>query len=202
MDTDTNRSPALPPLAAAECLTRWTVGSVPGGGIRIREVGRHRWKQAVPLFAFSAIWNGFVGTFVAGQLGLLPGYVSIPTGALVWLFLTPFVAIGQLMLVGLVFTVFGREEWLLLRGSFTTRYTFLGYRRVREYPAGELELMRIAGGEGPEQSAALTLVSPGAKRPLAVGEPAELKALGVTIAGYTGWPLRETQMDVPAHRAS
>jgi len=60
------------------------------------------WESFMSAIGITLFWNGLVSVFV---------WLAIKTSAiLLWLFLTPFIAIGLALVFGLLFTVFGKSE--------------------------------------------------------------------------------------------
>ncbi len=99
--------------------------------------------QAFGLLVFALFWNGIVSVFVLlvatatlQHLGLRPpawfpaaftkpGHVSVGTTVFLWLFLTPFIAVGMLVFSSALSCLAGRTE-IRLQGKEGTLFTGIG----------------------------------------------------------------------------
>jgi len=97
-----------------------------GTVIRIRMFSA---AQVLPILFITLLWNGIASIFVAVAVSMTAatfGYdfgisfqwnISPPPLWFLWLFLSPFIAIGLLLLLSLLFNVFGRCEIRLGTGE-------------------------------------------------------------------------------------
>lgn len=122
----------------------------------------HRsWVQALSLLAVALFWNGIVSVFVVfalsgtfHHLGIVPpawfprpemngGMMSFWGVLFLWLFLTPFIAIGTWMILAFVSTVGGRTEVRIQHGQGSV---YVGVGRLgwsRRFDPAQIESIEL-----------------------------------------------------------
>ncbi|MFN3653247.1 MAG: hypothetical protein ACK47B_27000 [Armatimonadota bacterium] len=179
---------------AVELPPGWQAAHSPEGEWVLSRTAGHYLASAAGLLFINLFWNGIVGVFVAVGAGSTGGSYEGPglmrPGAIgYWLFLTPFVAIGLAMFAGLVWTVFGREEWRLRRNRVEHRKWLPGWSRTREYRDG-----RVALSRGSSESYTLRIEAGEDQAQVHIAtDPAPVRVLGAYFARHTGWPLEESE---------
>src|SRR5262249_45091033 len=175
----------------------YRVEPLPDGSTRVTMTAGRRAGQAGFLFFFALFWNGVVGVFVATGLGLIsvkmeegPGGAMSPGAWGYWLFLTPFILIGLLLILCVLWSAFGREEWRLGRNQVEVHRAIPGRSWVRRYTDATLRLDVTTDSDG-DDTWRLVLEGAGPKWNVDTGDPAKLRALGALFTEQTGWPLRE-----------
>jgi hypothetical protein len=109
-----------------------------------------------------------------------------------WLFLSPFILVGLVLIVALLWSSLGREEWRISPNLLEVRRAIPGRSWARRYTDAALLLDLTVDSDG-DESWRLVLEGAGLKRALDSGDPAKLRALGALIAEQTGWPLRQRE---------
>jgi hypothetical protein len=88
------------------------------------------------------------------------------------------------LVLGLLWRLFGREEWQVGPDFLELREAFLGRRLEERYAGGSLAIVEQVFGRW-----ALIVEAPGARRLLLTGRPAPVRALGDYLAEQSGWLL-------------
>jgi uncharacterized membrane protein len=156
--------------------------------------------QAGCLLFIALFWNGIVGVFVLGGLGAIHVKIESGGGAMApgawgfWLFLTPFILIGLVLIFAFLWSSVGREEWRLSRDRVEVHRAIPGRSWIRCYTDATLLLDMTVDSDG-DESWRLMLEGSGQHRKWTIdtGDPAKLRALGALLAEHTGWPLRERE---------
>jgi hypothetical protein len=171
---------------------------MPDGTTRVTMTAGRRLGQAGCLLFITLFWNGIVGVFVAAGLGLTSMKIEGPGGAMAlgawgfWLFLTPFILIGLGLILGFLWSGFGREEWRLSDDLMEVRRAIPGRTWARRYTDATLLLDLTVDSDG-DETWRLVLEGSGPKWSIETGDPAMLRSLGGLLAAHTGWPLRERE---------
>jgi hypothetical protein len=84
-----------------------------------------------------------------------------------------------------------QEEWRIGPNSVEVRRALLGSRWARRYSGAELAICSPLGSAAFGRS--LTVSVGGNTRVIAIGDAADIRALGTFLARRTGWPLRISQ---------
>lgn len=141
-------SPASEPVAPpTDC--RWSRDDE-FNAIVFRERGKLSRQAVAGLLFINCFWNGGVGVFVLGLLGIGP---PMPQGAMWWgmlVFLIPFEAIGLAMLAALLLAVLEpirTTTWRFDVGSVQQSLTWLGIGRTWTYPVDSLERIELRHNE-------------------------------------------------------
>jgi hypothetical protein len=129
-----------------------------GGGTVIGATHRSL-GQAFGLLFFTVFWNGIVSVFVLmavastlRHIGIpLPGWFPVPKGSAIpvgmtlflWIFLTPFIAVGLFTLGAFFSSLFGRTE-LRIQGGEGTLFTGIGPIGFnKRFSTGDVKDVRI-----------------------------------------------------------
>jgi hypothetical protein len=183
--------PAGPPAG-------YRVEPMPDGTTQVTMTAGRRLGQAGCLLFLVLFWNGIVGVFLLAGLGAIHVKIEGGGGAMTpgawgyWLFLSPFILVGLGLILGFLWSSFGREEWRVSRGLLEVHRAIPGRSWVRRYTDGTLLLDLTVDSDG-DESWRLVLEGTGRKWSLDGGDLAKLRALGAMIAEQTGWPLRERE---------
>ncbi|MBX9789708.1 MAG: hypothetical protein K2Y37_12395 [Pirellulales bacterium] len=109
--------------------------------IELTSRGRWSWGAVLGLLFINCFWNGIVCVFVAVASGLAPGGPQGWERLGLIVFLTPFVAIGLLMFVGLVMTIaepVRRTSWRVSPREIECRWRWFGYGPRWTYPIDDI----------------------------------------------------------------
>lgn len=187
--------PAGTALEESTALPGYQIELVPDGRTRVARSTRFRAGQAGCLLFLMLVWNGVIGILLLARFGYLPGQsgpfsTGTPLDLIFWLSLPPFVLVGLALLLAFLWSVFGREEWLLGPDLFEVRRSIPGRTWARQFSRATLALDVCVDSDGDKQGR-LLLRAPGEERLLDRGDPATLRALGSVLARATGWRLQE-----------
>jgi len=123
-----------------------------GTVIRIRMFSA---AQVLPILFITLLWNSIVSIFVAIPVSMTAatfGYdfgisfqwnISPPPLWFLWLFLSPFIAIGLFLLLSLVFNVFGRCEIRLGTGEGSIFSGIGSIGRTRRFALQSIKSLRL-----------------------------------------------------------
>lgn len=184
-------------LVAPEPPRGWVLDSAPDGTRRLTRSLGAQLSAAGCLLGITLFWNGIVSAFVAGGLGQLHARregqgVMAPGQWGYWLFLTPFIAVGLVMISAFIWSLVGGEEWRLGADELTLHRRCFGWSREERLTGGELLLSVTSDSDG-DDSWSLVAATPTGRRTLQSGAVPLLGSLGAVLSYYTGWTVREVR---------
>ncbi len=193
---DASPRSASPPMPELPHVPRGWVADRADGHLRVTRGAGARAAAILGLLFVNAFWNGIVGVFVAGGLGMFAGAGYEGPSAMApgrwgyWLFLTPFLTAGVVMLAALIQTAIAREEWLAGPDWLEVRQRYPGWSTGRRFVGGVFVPQPWTDSEGGSRWR-LRLEAPGQASVLHTGAEGEVRDLARLLAAETGWSVRE-----------
>ena len=162
----------------------WVATRLPDFVLSLQQTGLTRLKLAGGLALFAAFWNGIVSVFVVAKL-----HGKFPGSWFMWLFLTPFIGVGAMLIFGVFWYLLVREEWRAGRNWLEVRRRFLSWEGRRSFTNAGLRIAAPDRSTG-TQTYTLSVIEGETTKTLQTGRGPLLAALGELLAAETGWELQ------------
>ena len=183
-----------PPKTPPPVPKGWVVSRDETGGYVVRTAPGGRWAGIGCFTCVCLFWNGIVGVFVAGGLGFIPQdkiEAPAPVGSLFyWLFVSPFILIGLVILWGVLYAIFVTVERRVSPNCLEVVTRYLGRTKRESLGPGHFAIERDTDHEN-STSYKLVLISSSERHTLESGSASPVQELGRLLSYHTGWDLLE-----------